>query len=220
MNDLISIVVPVYNKEEYLEECIKSVLQQTYKNFQLILVDDGSKDNSLSICNKYAKTDNRIKVIHQENQGVSVARNRGLLASDGRYLLFLDADDFWIYSDGLETLYYHPAVKSDDFVLLEFNRSRLVPSKNAFYNFPRFPEILLRKNSTDSAIVHLVRNGIFPMSCYTKFINKDFLIKHDIKFVPGLLSEDYLWYLDILLNTKSGIYFANYYFCGNYRIRK
>ena len=84
MHELVSIVVPVYNKEDYLDKCIESVLQQTYSNFQLILVDDGSTDNSLSICRKYERKDKRIMVVPQENQGVSVARNKGLLAKKKR----------------------------------------------------------------------------------------------------------------------------------------
>ena len=215
MHELVSIVVPVYNKEDYLDKCIESVLQQTYSNFQLILVDDGSTDNSLSICRKYERKDKRIMVVPQENQGVSVARNKGLLASEGRYLMFLDADDFWIYNDGLETLLSYPFVKKDDFVYLEFNRQRYLPSQNSFYYFPKFPESLLCKQDTEFEIIELIKNGIFPMSACTKLINRKFLIEHDIYFITGMLSEDYLWYLDLLLKTKNGIYFTNYFLYGN-----
>lgn len=89
----VSVIVPVYNSEEYLPMCIESILNQTYKNLEIILVDDGSKDNSLKVCNEYACRDQRIKVIHQENGGVSVARNTGLDASEGEYITFVDSDD-------------------------------------------------------------------------------------------------------------------------------
>ena len=92
--DLISIIIPVYNVEKYLEECIESVINQTYRNLEIILVDDGSTDKCLETCKEYEKRDNRIKVIHQENAGVSVARNVGIDFSTGQYIGFVDSDDF------------------------------------------------------------------------------------------------------------------------------
>ena len=90
---LVSIVVPVYNRHKYLGTCLKSILNQTYQNLEIILVDDGSTDDSLKICQRYAKEDSRIKVIAQDNLGVSVARNKGLMAATGTYLMFVDSDD-------------------------------------------------------------------------------------------------------------------------------
>lgn len=90
----VSIVVPIYNREKFLDKCIKSLTNQTYKNVEIILVDDGSTDNSLEVCNNYAKNDNRIKVIHKENGGVQSARNRGIDEATGYYLCFTDADDY------------------------------------------------------------------------------------------------------------------------------
>lgn len=92
--DLISVIVPVYNTEKYLSRCIESVLNQTYKAFELILVDDGSTDKSPHICDDYAAKDRRIKVMHQENQGVSSARNKGLDCAKGKYITFVDSDDY------------------------------------------------------------------------------------------------------------------------------
>ena len=94
MNEtLISIIVPVYNVEKYLSKCLNSILVQTYKKLQIILIDDGSVDNSGKICDEYAKTDNRIEVIHQKNLGVSSARNKGLEAAKGKWIGFIDSDD-------------------------------------------------------------------------------------------------------------------------------
>lgn len=98
---LISIIVPIYNVEKYLYECICSVLKQTYNNFELILVNDGSADSSGEICDKFAKKDNRITVIHKENAGVSSARNAGLEKALGKWIAFLDPDD-WIEENTLE----------------------------------------------------------------------------------------------------------------------
>lgn len=95
MNDLISVIIPVYNVEKYLRECLDSVLAQTYTNLEILLVDDGSTDGSGAICDEYAGKDSRIRVIHQENGGLSAARNAGLRAAKGSYIEFVDSDD-WI----------------------------------------------------------------------------------------------------------------------------
>ena len=101
---VISVIVPVYNAEKYLNRCIDSILDQTFKDFELILVDDGSKDSSGDICEKYAGRDQRIKVIHQENKGQAAARNRGVLNAAGEWIAFVDADDM-IQKQMLEYLY-------------------------------------------------------------------------------------------------------------------
>lgn len=98
MNDLISIIVPVYKVEKYLNRCVDSIINQTYKNLEIILVDDGSPDNCPKICDEYAKKDNRIKVIHKENGGLSDARNYGLEIFKGKYVTFIDSDDYVEYN--------------------------------------------------------------------------------------------------------------------------
>ena len=96
MNDdiVISIIVPIYNTEKYLNECVDSIINQTYKNIEIILVNDGSTDNCLKICDEYAKKDKRVKVIHKENGGLSSARNSGLDILTGKYVCFIDSDDY------------------------------------------------------------------------------------------------------------------------------
>ena len=94
MNPLISVIVPIYNRELYLEKCIESIVSQTYSNLEIILVDDGSPDNCPAICDEWAKKDSRIKVVHKENGGVASARNAGLSAATGDYVAFVDGDDF------------------------------------------------------------------------------------------------------------------------------
>ncbi|MCD7828059.1 MAG: glycosyltransferase [Clostridiales bacterium] len=100
----ISIIVPIYNVEKYLRKCIESILSQTFKDFELILIDDGSSDNSGKICDEYAKQDSRIIVIHQCNKGVSTARNKGLTSAKGDYIAFIDPDDY-VAENYLEYLY-------------------------------------------------------------------------------------------------------------------
>lgn len=103
-NEKISVIVPIYNVEAYLERCLNTVCGQSYKNLDIILVDDGSTDNCLMICEKFADKDNRFTVIHQSNQGVSVARNTGLGAATGDYIAFVDSDDY-IHPEMYERLY-------------------------------------------------------------------------------------------------------------------
>ena len=94
MGNLVSIVIPIYNVEKYLNECVDSVIVQTYHDLEIILVDDGSTDNSGKLCDEYKKIDDRIKVIHQKNGGLSAARNTGMDSAIGEYLYFLDSDDY------------------------------------------------------------------------------------------------------------------------------
>lgn len=103
-NPDISIIVPVYNVEKYLPQCLESLINQTYANIEIICVNDGSTDNSLEILDKYAKRDSRIIVINQKNSGVSVARNAALKIISGKYLMFVDGDD-WIELNNCETAY-------------------------------------------------------------------------------------------------------------------
>lgn len=105
MSPSISIIVPIYNAEKYLSYCVDSVLDQTYRDFELLLIDDGSTDRSSEICNKYAQHDTRIKVIHKSNTGVSDTRNCALDIAMGKYIIFMDADDCWTIKTALEQLF-------------------------------------------------------------------------------------------------------------------
>ena len=115
----VSIIVPIYNAQIYLEKCISSILSQSYKDFELILVDDGSKDESGKICDKWQKKDERIVVIHQENQGVSSARNEGLKRASGTFITFADADDI-MKQNYLEVLVNEQDKSNADFVVAAF----------------------------------------------------------------------------------------------------
>ena len=102
--ELISVILPIYNVEKYLEKCLKSVINQTYKNLEIILVDDGSKDNSPQICDEYAVKDKRIVVIHKSNGGLSDARNAGIEIAKGKYITLIDSDDY-VEKDYVQFLY-------------------------------------------------------------------------------------------------------------------
>ena len=100
----ISFIIPIYKVEQYLEQCVNSVLNQTYKDIEVILVDDGSPDNCPKMCDEFATIDNRIKVVHKPNGGLSDARNAGLKVAIGDYVIFMDSDDFWTDNKHLEQL--------------------------------------------------------------------------------------------------------------------
>ncbi len=117
--DLISAIVPVYNVEKYLYRCVDSILKQTYENFELILIDDGSPDNCSQMCDELSEKDSRIKVIHQENQGLSAARNSGIKIAKGNYLTFIDSDD-WISNTMFEDLINLIKEKNADISICNF----------------------------------------------------------------------------------------------------
>ena len=128
MKKLISVIIPVYKVEAYLTACVESVLAQTYRNFELILVDDGSPDNCPSMCDDFAARDSRIRVIHKENGGLSSARNAGIDAARGDYLAFLDSDDLWTPLF-LERLYSAVQETGADLAVCLFRRFRSDPPK-------------------------------------------------------------------------------------------
>lgn len=121
MNDLITIIVPVYNVEKYIEECIQSIINQSYNNIEIILIDDGSTDSCGKICDEYKEKDNRIKVIHKENGGVSSARNLGIEYATGKWVSFVDGDD-WIDKEFCEKMIKIAKEKSSNIVLCGYNR--------------------------------------------------------------------------------------------------
>ena len=118
MESKVSIVIPVYNVEAYLKECVDSAIKQTYKNLEIILVDDGATDSCPEICDVYAQSDKRIKVIHRENGGLSAARNTGMDASTGEYIYFLDSDDY-IELKAIEKLVNTIETEKADFVFFD-----------------------------------------------------------------------------------------------------
>ena len=125
MNDIkISIVIPVYNVEKYLQECVDSVVKQSYKNIEIILVDDGSKDNSPKLCDELAKTDDRIKVIHKENGGLSSARNAGMKVITGDYFVFLDSDDYWTDLDFLKKIVNDKLIMNPDIIIFGYSKDK------------------------------------------------------------------------------------------------
>ena len=115
----VSVIVPVYNVEKYLTKCLDSIIHQTYKNLEIILIDDGSTDNCGKICDAYAEKDSRIIIMHKKNEGIAIARNCGLKIAKGKYVIFVDSDD-WVERDFIEYLYTH--VNINNIVCCGYNR--------------------------------------------------------------------------------------------------
>ena len=120
MDEKISIISPVYNVEDYLKDCVESILNQTYKNIELILIDDGSTDNSGKICDEYASKDNRVKIVHKKNGGLSSARNAGLDIATGDYIFFVDSDDFLYKNSVIEKIIKATNGGTKDLILLPY----------------------------------------------------------------------------------------------------
>lgn len=199
MSKLVSIIVPVYNAEAYIEKCIKSILSQSYNNIELILVNDGSLDNSGSICEEFASRDNRVKIIHQKNMGPSEARNTGIKASNGSFLQFVDADD---QIDKYMTECLYSTITNEDYQV------DLVISgfKSRFYFYDKYIERVA--NSDIEGYYTLVEfMGIFADLFNKHLINSpcnklyvaDIIKSNNIKFVKDIHNgEDLLFNIEYL----------------------
>ena len=188
---MVSVIVPVYNVEKYLCQCLDSVLNQTYTDFEMILIDDGSTDASGKICDDYAQKDSRITVIHKENGGQSIARNMGIDAARGEYIYFLDSDDY-IREDALEKLVFTANETGADIVFFErymYRDGSSEPAKKLNRN-------RVKDYGTASGIdmiFELQRNRDLYLGVPYYFVKKNFLDKHDLYFYPAAIHEDDLF---------------------------
>lgn len=166
--DLISVIVPVYNVQEYLKNCINSILNQSYKNIEIILVDDGSTDESSSICDLYVKKDNRIKVIHKENGGLSDARNMGIKSARGKYITFVDSDDY-LDENYVKALYILITENNSDIACSRMKKTDSLNDKiinknekiNIYNSIDAIKEILYQRNIDNSAPSKLFKKDLF-----------------------------------------------------------
>lgn len=204
----VSIIVPIYNKEKHLKRCIDSILNQTLKNIEIILVNDGSTDNSLEICKNYARTDSRIKIINKENEGVSKARNDGILASSGSYVGFVDADD---YID--ENMYRSMLMKCKSFNS-EVCISNYYIENNNYLNPVKLDihsDLVSKKDILDTFILDMINSDLTKKisktimgSSWRFLISRQLLTNNNVSFPVNIpLREDLLFVLDVMLKTDS-----------------
>lgn len=202
---LVSVIIPVYNVEKYLEECLDSVMNQTYQNFEVILVDDGSTDSSGRICDEYKKRDNRIYVIHQENGGLSVARNRGYLQASGEYVYFLDSDD-WILPETLSGLIETATAQNADIVF--FDAFSFTDDSESFKIKQRyFRKNVYKSENGEQVFSKLQDNNEYHGAVPLLFFKKSFIKENNISFLPGILYEDMLFTYEAF--CKAGIVAQN-----------
>lgn len=203
MNDLISVIIPVYNVERYLKKCIESVINQTYEKLEIILVNDGSTDNSGVICEDLSKKDIRIHVVHKENGGLSDARNTGMKIAKGKYLSFIDSDDF-IKEDTIETMY--KSLKENECQIAICNMIRFyedgdeepfyVPTKKqCVYNGNKRFDTLNQPSVCNKLFLASLFDGIsFPKGKYYE----DTFVYHEVLYKASkvvLTGQDSYWYL-------------------------
>ena len=201
MEILVSVIVPVYRVESCLSHCVDSILTQTYRSIEVILVDDGSPDNCPALCDDYAAKDNRVKVIHKENGGLSDARNKGLERATGDYVVFVDSDDFWVDENQL-TLLMKEVEANPQCDFIGFNVSYYFEATNRYVPWIAYDKCITDCTNKDELIISLVKTGTFPMSAWSKIIKRKFLLENKISFIKGLLSEDIPWFLSLLEKTQ------------------
>lgn len=201
MNDLVSIIIPIYNVEKYLSKCIDSVINQTYQNLEILLIDDGSTDNSSEICETYSKKDNRIKVIHKENSGVSSARNKGLENAIGKYVCFVDSDDE-VKAEYIATLVRLMTEKKVDMAMINYIKKDLEHEERIKYflkdkrlNKKQFFEQLFQPNS----FAGYLWNKIFERETILKYqisFNENIYVCEDLLFVCQVADKCEEFYYD------------------------
>lgn len=208
MNDLISIIVPIYNSEKFLKECIESIINQSFKNIEIILVNDGSTDNSLKICEYYANIDKRIKIINKKNEGVSVARNVGIKNANGKYIGFVDSDDF-INLTMYENLYNIMNKYNVDFVMCKY--FRVDENLNIKEVNEPFKYGYLEKNCIiDTILAPMIGSKLNDMSSpkiigsnWRCLYKKDIIIKNKLMFKNKKIAEDMLFNLSYIGRIES-----------------
>lgn len=203
-NGCISIIIPVYKVEDYLDRCLESVVAQNYSNLEIIVVDDGSPDRCPQMCDMWAKKDKRIQVLHKKNEGLSLARNVGIQIATGEYILFVDSDDY-IVKDACERLYKY--ANGVDLVVGEatiYEHDTWIPRTHS----------CLKENyvySGGECAIKEIRGGEwYAAACYNMY-RREFLLENDLFFVPHILHED-IDYLPRLFLAAKTIKYINYEF--------
>lgn len=207
-NPLVSIIVPIYGVEKYLKKCINSILEQSYLNLEIILVDDGSKDKSPTICDEFEKIDNRIKVLHKENGGLVSARKAGVENANGEYIQFVDGDD-WIEKEMVATLVQKALDSQVDIVMCNYYEVRKYKNKHnllikeGIYEKKIYKQYISSHSLFGGSSNPHFKFGIEPV-VWNKLFKRDILVYFE-KQIPNVISygEDVACTMPILLNSSS-----------------
>lgn len=206
---LVSVIVPVYKVESYLRRCVDSILAQTYTNLEIILIDDGSPDNCGAICDEYAANDNRFVVIHQENQGLSQARNAGLDIASGTYVSFIDSDDA-ISPHFLQSLV--SALENENADIAECGRLDIYD--NTLPHFEAIP-YTIRGYDRDAAFSLLVPNKVFHQTVWNKVYRRSII--GNLRFPAGKLHEDEFFTWQVFCNCSRVAFLDANLYCYYHR---
>ena len=203
MSVKISVIVPVYNKEKYLQNCLNTILAQTFEKFEVLLIDDGSTDDSLRICEGYAKKDSRVRVVHKQNGGVSSARNLGIESAKGAYLTFCDADDE-LMPTALSDLYSAAQKYEADFVVGGIENISVDRRRNEKRIRSQLERKTILLESKDAAsFCEIWENNDMLSSC-TKLFSRDFLLKNNLHYNENLVVlEDLDFVVGCLLKAET-----------------
>lgn len=215
MNDKISIIIPAYNVELYLEECLTSIINQTYTNLEIIVVDDGSTDGTAKIIEKFANKDKRISIITEPNGGASMARNSGIQLAKGKYILFVDSDDI-LENNAIDVFYKTAITQQSDIVI--GNALNYLQNGNKIKYFYRNKELNNITIEGKRCFVELMKNNSFFPMVYLYFINREFLLNNQLYFEEGIIYEDELWSLKSVLSANNISLIDSYHYL--YRQRK
>ena len=183
---LLSVVIPVYNAASYLQRCVNSVCNQTYQEIEIILVNDGSNDNSGALCDELAQKDTRIRVVHQKNSGSSAARNAGIQCAKGDYIVFLDADDYWIRKDGVEQIMICLAQSGSDIFL--FKQIEVYP--NSRFSTIDYDLKFIYSHSAQEIFEQQVYSERFHLGVHVQLWKKSLIEKNGISFPVGVISGE------------------------------
>lgn len=203
-NTTVSFILPVYNVEPYLRECLDSILRQSLNDYEIILINDGSKDNSLAICKEYEAAHDNIKVIDQPNSGVSVARNTGMKAAQGKYICFMDADDF--YSVDFAGDFYDTCERESLDIIRGFYRF-YDEKTGTFGDGPKKELSYYNKVlSGDEFLIKSIREETHEVVPVGGFFRREYLIDNDIWFPKGIIfEEDQIFFMEALLKQPCRI---------------
>ena len=208
MNPKVSIIVPIYNSEKYMSKCIESILNQTLSEIEIILVNDGSTDNSGKIIENYAKKDNRIKVIHQQNSGPSVARNKGMSIAKGKYIGFVDSDDY-IESNMYEELYNNANNKSIEVAMCSYNEKYLYNDIEYVIKPKLDSNMIYEKEDIKQGIISTFsKNDNYGFySLCNKLYLKEWLIKENLTIdINRDHGEDWWFNINVFSKLNSFVY--------------
>lgn len=209
---LISFIVPVYNVEAYLKECINSILEQSFADYEIVLVDDGSTDNSGNLCDEYREKDVRINVIHKDNGGLSDARNAGIHVAKGKYILFVDSDDY-IGKNSISNIVKYLKQQKEEPDIMFLEAIRVYPDGTEDPLGDGYVASCINGKNKKDVMEHLASLPKFPAAAWSKLVKRKFLIQNSLFFEKGLLSEDIDWTIKMILKAKKFAYCdVNYYY--------